>query len=181
MPLSPRVKIDHLEFVEYLRAEEIQSRIEEISEEINKDYLGKYPVVFIILNGAFMFAADLLRQLKSDMQIYFLKVQSYEGMESTGKVQFSLPKNLNLKDRDILIIEDIVDTGKTMAEFTKALHSMGCSEIRIASLLTKPECMEHPIDVHYVCFEIPNKFVIGYGLDYDGKARQLRHIYQLDT
>jgi hypoxanthine phosphoribosyltransferase len=127
-----------------------------------------------------MFGSDLFKSLNIDAEICFIKLASYKGVKSTGQVTTSIGLDVSLKDRDVILIEDIVDTGKTMKEFVATLHKQSPASIQICTLLHKPEALQHPLDLKYVGFEIPNKFVVGYGLDYDGFGRNSQEIFQLD-
>lgn len=166
-------------FTSFLSEENIQSRIKELAQQINADYEGRNPLFIGILNGSFMFAADLYKHISIPSSISFIKLVSYKGTTSTGTVITSIGLEEDLNGRDIILVEDIVDTGKTLSEFIPTLHKQSPSSIRVCTLLQKPEAMKHPLDVHYIGFSIPNKFVVGYGLDYDGYGRNSREIYQL--
>lgn len=163
----------------YLSEEIILKRVKEIAADINKDYAGKRPLFIAILNGSFMFASDLFKQLNIEAELCFIKLASYKGMKSTGNVITSIGLEVDLFNKEVIIVEDIVDTGKTLHNFLpKLLHQQPAS-LKIATLLHKPEATEYPLQLDYVGFEIPNKFVVGYGLDYDGLGRNLKEIYQL--
>jgi hypoxanthine phosphoribosyltransferase len=166
-------------FETYLSDETIQQRVKEIAVAINKDYAGKKPLFVAILNGSFMFAADLFKQLTIEAELCFIKLASYKGMKSSGKVITSIGLEEDLFDKDVIIVEDIVDTGKTLHRFLPKLVHMQPKSLRIATLLHKSEATEYPLVLDYVGFVIPNKFVVGYGLDYDGLGRNLREIFQL--
>lgn len=166
-------------FTSFLSEENIQSRIKELAQQINTDYEGRNPLFIGILNGSFMFAADLYKHISIPSSISFIKLVSYKGTTSTGTVITSIGLEENMNGRDIILVEDIVDTGKTLSEFIPTLQKQSPSSIRVCTLLQKPEAMKHPLDVHYIGFSIPNKFVVGYGLDYDGYGRNSREIYQL--
>lgn len=163
----------------YLTEEEIQKRINEIAKTINAKYQGEQPLFISVLNGAFMFTSDLLKKIEVDCHVSFVKLASYEGTGSTGAVKELVGLSENIAGRRIIIIEDIVDTGLTMKMLLNQLNSKKPASIEIATLLLKPEALQEDIKIDYACFEIPNKFVIGYGLDLDGLARNLPHIYQL--
>ncbi len=173
------VQLHDLRFKEFISEGEIQLRITELADQITQDYQGKKPLFIGILNGCFMFAADLFRQINTQAEISFLRLSSYSGMKSTGEVRqlIGLPESVH--GRHIIIMEDIVDTGKTLSIFIPQLEKEGPESIKIASLLVKPEANEYGVKTDYVGFEIPNKFVVGYGLDHDGLGRNLRDIYQL--
>ena len=157
----------------------IQQRVNEMAAAINKDYAGKKPLFIAILNGSFMFAADLFKQLSIEAELCFIKLASYKGMKSSGKVITSIGLEEDLFGKDVIIVEDIVDTGKTLHKFLPKLLHQQPKSLKIATLLHKSEATEYPLVLDYVGFIIPNKFVVGYGLDYDGLGRNLREIYQL--
>ena len=157
----------------------IRLRVKEIAETINKEYQGKRPLIIAILNGSFMFAADLFKHLTIDTEISFIKLASYKGMKSTGNVVTSIGLDAELYGKDVIIIEDIVDTGKTLYNFLPKLKDHHPASLKIAALLHKPEATKFPLTLDYVGFSIQDKFVIGYGLDYDGRGRNLKEIYQV--
>jgi hypoxanthine phosphoribosyltransferase len=167
-------------FRPFLSAEVLNERIKELATQINKDYIGKNPIFIGILNGSFMFASDLYKNITVPSTISFIKLVSYKGTTSTGTVITAIGLEEDLSDKDVILIEDIVDTGKTMKEFVATLHKQSPASIQICTLLHKPEALQHPLDLKYVGFEIPNKFVVGYGLDYDGFGRNSQEIFQLD-
>jgi len=167
-------------FRPFLSAEVLNERINELATQINKDYIGKNPIFIGILNGSFMFASDLYKNITLPSTISFIKLVSYKGTTSTGTVITAIGLEEDLTDKDVILIEDIVDTGKTMKEFVATLHKQSPASIQICTLLHKPEALQHPLDLKYVGFEIPNKFVVGYGLDYDGFGRNSQEIFQLD-
>ncbi|HEV2831301.1 MAG TPA: hypoxanthine phosphoribosyltransferase [Hanamia sp.] len=173
------IKVHDKEFVPYLTSEEIEEQVQRVAEEINKDYVGKKPLFIAILNGAFIFAADLLKKVNVEAEICFIKLASYKGVKSTGKVITAIGLDIELYDRDIIIVEDIVDTGKTLSQFLPQIEHQHPASLKIAALLHKPDAMVHPIKIDYLGFTIPNKFVVGYGLDYDGLGRNIKEIYQL--
>jgi len=173
------IKVHDKPFTIFLTEETIQNKIKELAGQINEDYAGKKPLFIAILNGSFMFAADLFKHLTIDAEISFIKLASYKGVKSTGHVITAIGLDSDLYQRDIVIVEDIVDTGKTLAAFLPQLLHHQPSSLKITALLHKPEAMQHPIKIDYLGFSIPNKFVVGYGLDYDGLARNLKEIYQL--
>ena len=175
----PPIKLHDKNFDTYLSEQVIQEKISEIAATINKDYQDKRRLFIAILNGSFMFAADLFKHLKIDAEICFIKLASYSGMKSSGKVTTAIGLDQDLYDREVIIVEDIVDTGKTLHEFLPKLHHQGPRSLKIASLLHKPEATRFPVTIDYLGFSIPNKFVVGYGLDYDGLGRNLKEIFQL--
>ncbi len=166
-------------FETYLSADKIQQRVKEIATQIKKDYAGKKPLFIAILNGSFMFAADLFKYLEMDAELCFIKLASYKGMRSSGKVVTSIGLEEDIFGKDVIIVEDIVDTGKTLHKFLPKLQHQQPKTLRIAALLHKAEATEFPLKLDYVGFVIPNKFVVGYGLDYDGLGRNYKEIYQL--
>jgi len=173
------IKVHDKEFVPYLTSGEIDKQIARVASEINRDYAGKKPLFIAILNGSFIFAADLFKQINVEAEIAFIKLASYKGVKSTGKVITSIGLDTDIYGRDVIIIEDIVDTGKTLFQFLPQLEHQHPSSLKIASLLHKPDAMVHPIKIDYLGFTIPDKFVLGYGLDYDGLGRNIKEIYQL--
>jgi hypoxanthine phosphoribosyltransferase len=166
-------------FQPYLKADEIDKQIGRLAGQINEEYAGKRPLFIAILNGSFMFAADLFKQLTIDAEICFIKLASYKGTRSTGNVITSIGLDEPLKDRHVVIVEDIVDTGKTLHEFLPQLLNQQPASLKIAALLHKPEALVYPLVIDYLGFSVPNKFLLGYGLDYDGLGRNLKEIYQL--
>jgi hypoxanthine phosphoribosyltransferase len=173
------IQVHDRQFVPYLSAAQIQQRIAELARQISADYAHAKPLFIAILNGSFMFAADLFRQMTIDAEISFIKVASYKGMRSSGNVVTSIGLEQDIYGRDIIIVEDIVDTGKTLHNFLPTLQHQQPSSLKIATLLHKPEATEFSLSLDYVGFSIPNKFVVGYGLDYDGLGRNYNAIYQL--
>jgi len=167
------------QFEVYLDTATIQSRIREMADQISSDYAGTRPLFLSILNGAFLFTADLIRSLSIDPEISFIKLASYQGMRSTGTITTAIGLEVDLTGRDVILLEDIVDTGNTLAKFIPHLLQQQPRSVRIATLLHKAEATQHPLTLDYVGFVIPNKFVVGYGLDYDGWGRQYDVIYQL--
>ena len=151
----------------------------QIAAQLNMDYAGKRPLFIAILNGSFMFASDLFKELTIDAEICFIKLASYKGTKSTGNVITSIGLDIPLTDRHVIIVEDIVDTGKTLDAFLPQLINQQPVTLKIASLLHKPEALQFPVTIDYLGFEVPNKFLLGYGLDYDGLGRNLKEIYKL--
>jgi hypoxanthine phosphoribosyltransferase len=166
-------------FREYLTEKVIQQRIGEIATQVNKDLAGKEIVFLGILNGAFLFAADLFRRIEFPARISFVKLASYQGTSSSGSIKELIGWNEDIRNKTIVVIEDIVDTGNTLERIVDELIIRKASEIRIAALLYKPEAYTKKIPLDYVGFEIPNDFVVGYGLDYDGFGRNLPAVYTL--
>src|SRR5678809_1578125 len=166
-------------FNTYLPEQEIQQQVKRIAGQLDEDYRNKRPLFIAILNGSFMFAADLFKYLTIAAEISFIKLASYRGMKSTGNVITSIGLDVELFGKDVIIIEDIVDTGKTLYNFLPKLKDHHPSSLKIAALLHKPEATRFPLNLDYVGFSIPDKFVVGYGLDYDGLGRNLKEIYQV--
>jgi hypoxanthine phosphoribosyltransferase len=173
------IRVHDKSFEPYLTADMIKKRIQEIAADLNKDYAGKRPVFIAILNGSFIFAADLFKALSVEVEVCFIKLASYKGTRSTGQVITAIGLDTDIFGRDVVIIEDIVDTGKTLSEFLPQLHHQQPSSLKIVALLHKPEATVFPIPIDYLGFAIPNKFVVGYGLDYDGLGRNIPEIYKL--
>jgi len=166
-------------FREFITEDTIQSRIEELALKVNSDLAGKDVVFLGILNGAFLFAADLFRRINIEARISFVKLASYEGTSSSGTIKELIGWNEDIRNKSIVVIEDIVDTGNTLERIVDELVIRKASEIRIATLLYKPEAYKKTIHLDYVGFEIPNNFVVGFGLDYDGYGRNLPSVYTL--
>lgn len=174
------VKIHNKLFHQYISAAEIQDRIVEISKELTKKFADKNPVFIVVLRGSFMFAADILRQFNDPCEIEFVKLSSYDGMQSTGKIKIDLAPNASkINNRDVIIIEDIVDSGLTMHFFMHYLQEFQPKSVSLVSFLYKPENMKKDVLIDHIGFTIPDLFVIGYGLDYDGNGRNLAAVYQL--
>jgi hypoxanthine phosphoribosyltransferase len=167
------------QFVPFMTAQQIAERNAQLGASISKDYEGKNPLLIGILNGSFMFASDLYKNVTIPSEISFVKLASYSGTTSTGHVTSMIGMDRDLFGRHVIIVEDIVDTGKTLSEFLPTLQHQGPASIAIATFLSKPEAHQQPMDLKYVGFEIPNRFVVGYGLDYDGYGRNLPELYQL--
>ena len=158
---------------------EIKERIQAVADRLNHDMADKNPLFLAVLNGAFIFAADLMREITIPCEISFVKLASYQGTASTGKVTEVLGINEDLTDRHIIIVEDIVDTGLTRMRMVESLGTRHPASIHICTLLVKPEKLQVDLDIEYAAMEIPNDFIVGYGLDYDQQGRNLRDIYTL--
>jgi hypoxanthine phosphoribosyltransferase len=168
-------------FTKYIGSEEIQSAIRTLAARINQEMLDKDPVFIVVLNGAFIFASDLLKKVKIDCQIAFVKLSSYSGTSSTGIVKEVMGLDIDLKDRSVVIIEDIVDTGLTLDRFLQQVWEMKPREVKVAACLLKPDAFKMKFPIDYLCFSIPNEFVVGYGLDYDGFGRNSSDIYKIQA
>lgn len=175
-------KVVHLNdksFEVFILEEELQKEISSLAEKLNRDYIDKELIFIAILNGAFMFAADLLKNITLPCEISFVKVSSYIGTNSTGRVDELIGLNTDIKDKYVVILEDIVDTGITIDKIKKLLSEEDPASIKTCTLLYKPSAFMGKVEPEYIGFSIPNKFVVGYGLDYNEKGRNLREIYQL--
>ena len=166
-------------FTPFIVKERIQQRISELAAEINKEYAGKNPLMIGILNGSFIFAADLFRELTVEAEISFIKLASYKGTSSTGHVVTAIGMEEDLHGRHIIIVEDIIDTGTTLHSFLPEIHHRQPASVKIATFLTKPSALKYDVTAAYTAFEIDNKFVVGYGLDYNGLGRNLPDLYIL--
>ena len=177
----PTIQVLDKTFEPYLMETEIQEKINALAVQLNQDYAGKRPLFLSILNGSFLFTADLFKQITIEAEVSFIKLASYKGTSSTGNVITAIGLDINVKDRHVIILEDIIDTGKTLHHYLPQLEILQPASIKIAVLLNKKEALQFPVHVDYACFEIPNKFVVGYGLDNDGLGRNSKDIYQLQS
>lgn len=166
-------------FIPYLSEEEIIEKVQQLAKEISTDYNNKRPLFISILNGSFMFSADLFKFLTIEAEICFIKLASYKGTKSSGQVITAIGLDTDIAGRDIIILEDIIDTGKTLSQFLPQVFNQQPASLKIAVLLHKPDATVYPVNIDYNCFSIPNKFVVGYGLDYNGLGRNLSQLYQL--
>ena len=171
------ITIKDKQFEPFIHHGQIADRVAALAEKLNADYKGKNPILIAILNGAFIFAADLVRHLTFDHEIQFVKYSSYEGMDTTGKAKELIGLSLSIENRDVIIVEDIIDTGTTMYNLLPQLKAKGAKSVEIATLLMKPGKLAVPLDVKYCAMQIPNEFIVGYGLDYDGVGRNYKSIY----
>ncbi|HLY68558.1 MAG TPA: hypoxanthine phosphoribosyltransferase [Puia sp.] len=166
-------------FEPYISKTSIAEKIKTIAHEINIDYKDKKPLFIAILNGSFIFAADLFKQIAIEAEICFIKLASYKGTKSSGQVVTAIGLDTDVFRRHVVIIEDIIDTGKTLHEFLPQLQHQQPASLKIVALLHKPEATIYPVNIDYLGFTIPNKFVLGYGLDYNGLGRNIAEIYKL--
>jgi hypoxanthine phosphoribosyltransferase len=172
-------KLNDKSFNKFILNKDIQIKVCGLAERINADLAGKKPLFVVVLNGAFIFASDLLKKVTIDCEIAFVKLSSYQGTQSSGVVQQIIGLDLDIKGRTIVIIEDIVDTGLTLERFRITLNEMEPSNVMVAACLLKPEAFKDKFPIDYLCFSIPNEFVVGYGLDYDGLGRNSSDIYKI--
>lgn len=178
--MAKTVKVHDKTFKVSIGEEEIKQAVRRIAAQLSTDVVGKKPLFLCVLNGAFMFASDLFKHITEPCEISFVKFASYEGTASTGRVKELIGLNENIEGRTVVVIEDIVDTGKTMFMMKNKLFELGAKDVRIATLLLKPEALEVDILVDYVAFQISKDFVVGYGLDYDGLGRNYADIYKVE-
>lgn len=174
-----RIRLREKEFELFIPEEEIKAAIARVARCIQKDIEGKDPLFVGILNGAFMFAAELMRQLDGPYEITFARYSSYRGMGSTGTLREIMPVQADVKGRTLILVEDIVDTGFTMQTLMAKLRDEGAAEVRLATMLFKPDALKCDLKPDYVGIQIPNDFIVGYGLDYDGMGRAYRNIYKV--
>ena len=172
------MKIKGIEFIEFIPEEKIQHQVKVLASEINRLYSDKNPVFLPVLNGSFMFAADLLKHVSIPCSVSFVKISSYQGLNSTGQLKTLIGLDESLFNQDIIIVEDIVDTGLTLQKIVSELKSLGTRSVEVVSLLRKKPARDKGVVVRFTGFEIENEFVLGYGLDYDGLGRNLRQLFQ---
>jgi len=173
------IQLHDKKFIEFIPCQEIDKAITEVAKQLNRDYAAEPPLILVTLNGAIVFAADLLKQLQFSSVLSCIKLSSYQGTKSTDTMKTLIGLNEDVAGKRVLIIEDIVDTGKTYQTLVELLNEKGAKEIRIATLTMKPDAYRLDLPVHYVGIIIPDRFVVGRGLDYDGLGRNLNDIYQL--
>lgn len=174
-----KIEIDEKNFELLLEYEQIKKRIRLLAIQLNVDFENRIPVFIGVLNGSFIFLADLIKEIHISSEVSFVKVSSYEGEKSKGKIKKEIGLQMSLKDRDVIIVEDIVDSGKTLQYLLKMINKENPASVNVCTLLLKPKSLKIQIDeITYVGFEIPNEFVVGYGLDYNGLGRNLRDIYR---
>lgn len=173
------IRVLDKDFSPTIPAEEIMRQVRRVAAEINRDYEGQSPLFLVVLNGAFIFAADLMREITLQAEVSFVKLTSYAGTATTGTVREVIGLNTDITGRPIIIVEDIVESGITMAHMIDTLKKQNPKSIDICTLLVKPQKLEVKLDIRYTAMEIPNDFILGYGLDYDGLGRGLKDIYTL--
>lgn len=177
--MDKTIKIKDKTFSISIPQETIRKEVTRVANEINRDLAGENPLFLSVLNGAFMFTSDLMKQITIPCEISFVKLASYQGISSTGTIKEVIGINEDIANRTVVIVEDIVDTGFTMQRLLETLGTRGPKEIRIASLLVKPDKLMIDLDINYVALNIPNDFIVGYGLDYDGYGRNYPEIYTI--
>lgn len=175
------VHVQDKRFETYISSAEINKRVALLAAQLNTDYEGLNPLLLGILNGSFIFAADLFRNITVPAEISFIKLASYKGTTSTGNVITAIGLEENISGRHVIIVEDIIDTGRTLHSFLPQVMQQQPASLKIACFLSKPDAREYQVDADYIGFEIPNNFVVGYGLDYDGQGRNLPDLYMLCT
>jgi hypoxanthine phosphoribosyltransferase len=173
------IRVKDKDFTLSIKAEEINIVIEELAAKLNRDLKGKNPIFLVVLNGAFIFAADLYRKIDIESEISFVKLASYSGTSSTSDVKELIGLNEKLKGRTVVILEDIIDTGTTMQYLMNKLLYLGAAEVLLVALLFKPSAFRESFRIDYLGMEIPNEFIVGYGLDYDGFGRNYGDIYKI--
>lgn len=179
LPSEKIVSIQDKQFIPYIEADELAKRIKEMANQINEDFKDKNPMFLAILNGSFMFAADIFRQIEVEAEICFVRLSSYAGTQSTGEVVTAIGLDKDISNRHVILLEDIIDTGRTLTAFLPSLHEKKPASVSIATLLFKPDAAQFKVPLHYYGFSIPNLFVLGYGLDYNGLGRNLPGLYRL--
>lgn len=172
------MKIKDLEFKKLIAAAKVEERVAELATQINTDYKDKNPILLPILNGSFMFASDLMKELKITCRVSFVKISSYSGTTTTGQLKTLIGHEESLFNQDILIVEDVVDTGLTLSKIMEELRDLGTKSVEAIALLREAPAREKNTDVKYVGFDLENDFVLGYGMDYDGLGRNLKDIYK---
>lgn len=176
-----RIKLHDKEFRIFIPYSKIEEAIKEVAAQLNKDYKDKeMPIFLSVLNGSFMFSADLLKNIDFQCEISFIKLSSYSGTSTTGEIREVVGITTSVKGRDVVVLEDIVDTGNTVEELDRILREQGARSVKICTLLLKPEAYQKPLPIDYAALEIPSDFIVGYGLDYDELGRQYKDIYVLD-
>ena len=176
-PFMSIIQIKDKQFTLSIPEQEILKAVKKVGEAINRDLADKNPLFICVLNGAFMFAGDLMKTVNVPCEITFIKLSSYEGLYTTGAVKEIIGLNESVVGRNVVVVEDIVDTGITMERILSSLRAKGANEIKVATFLQKPDALQRDITVDYVAMKIPNDFIVGYGLDYDGYGRNLKDIY----
>lgn len=181
LSIMSAIQLGDKTFVPYLTEDKIHSAVRKVAGMINADLAGKKPLFIVVLNGSFLFAADLVREFSTECEVSFMKLASYHGTQSSGSIKELVGLNESIEGRHIVVVEDIVDTGNTIVHISEQLKLKNPASVRIATLLFKPEAYKKDILIDYKGIEIPNDFIVGYGLDYDGLGRNLRDIYVISN
>ncbi|PKP53641.1 MAG: hypoxanthine phosphoribosyltransferase [Bacteroidetes bacterium HGW-Bacteroidetes-1] len=174
-----RIKVHDKEFEIYIPQDQIERAIKKVAENINRDYAGKNPLFLIVLNGAFMFAAELFKSVEVECEISFVKLSSYSGTASTSVIRELIGLDHSIAGRNVVLVEDIIDTGLTMLYTIDKLRKLDAKDVKIATMLFKPKAFQQDYAIEYIGLEIPNDFIVGYGLDYNEHARNLPDIYKI--
>lgn len=174
-----RLQVKDKSFVVSIPEAEIHNQVRRVAAEITRDMEGKEPLFLPVLNGSFMFAADLLREIPISCEVSFIKLTSYQGTHSTGEIREVIGLAKDITDRHVVVVEDIIDSGLTMAHMIETLEKHNPASIKVCTLLVKPDALKVQVPIDYCCLQIPNDFIVGYGLDYDGFGRNTRDIYTL--
>ncbi|MDT0689208.1 hypoxanthine phosphoribosyltransferase [Salegentibacter sp. F188] len=172
------IQLHDLQFEPYISEEEIEGAVAKIANRLNEDYKNQNPIFIGVLNGSFMFASEVIKRFEGDCEVSFVKMGSYEGTSTTGTVKTLVGLNQKVEVRKVVILEDIVDTGNTLEEINKILEAEDVADYKVATLFFKPEAYKKSLHIEYIGIEIPDKFIVGYGLDYDGLGRNLRQVYK---
>lgn len=174
-----KVQVRELVFEDFISSSEIDHAVQKVADQINRDFVGKHPLLVAVLNGSFIFAADLMRKLTVPCEITFVKYSSYEGTSTTGSVKQLIGAGQEITGRDVIILEDIIDTGITLEKILDEIAKIKPASVRVASFCFKPEAFQKSFKIDYIGMSIPNNFIVGYGLDYNGFGRNLPDIYTL--
>ncbi len=177
--LQKNITLHDLTFEPFISEHIIETKVTQIAHAISRDYADSKPMVLVVMNGAFVFAADLVRHFEIQCDIEFINIKSYRGTESNGDAIIQWPENIDVTHRDLIIVEDIIDTGNTMAKLIPFLETKGPRSIAVTAIFIKPDAAKHIIEVKYPGLSIPSHFVVGYGLDYNGLGRNLKDVYQV--
>lgn len=175
------VKVLDKEFERHIPADQIMARIQELGAQMQKDLCTRNPVFLGVLNGSFFFVSDLLKEIDFPCEVSFVKVSSYQGLKSTGQGVSLIGLDESLKGRCVVVVEDIIDTGRTMSQLLEDLKQLGAADIKVATLILKPDALKYEVPVHYAGFEVPDDFLIGYGLDYNKQGRHYKDIYKIKS
>ncbi|MBX2946608.1 MAG: hypoxanthine phosphoribosyltransferase [Cyclobacteriaceae bacterium] len=172
------MKIKDLTFKKFISEEKIKSKVSELADQVNHDYAGRMPLFLPILNGSFIFASDLIREIRLECRVSFVKHSSYQGTASTGQLKTLIGLTESIFNQDILIVEDIMDTGLTLSKVVEELRSLGTRSVEVITLVRKAPARQHAVQPKYIGFDIDDEFILGYGLDYEGLGRNLKDIYK---